>query len=365
MGLRNTTNAWGTVSKFLHWLIVLLVLGQWLLMQRAESLPLGAAKLQAINAHKSLGMSILALTFLRLVWRWLNPVPSLAGLARPWERALARASHVALYGLLLALPLTGWLMSSARNYPVSWFGLFQFPDAVAPDATLYRRMNELHHALFATLTMVAALHVLGALKHHFLDRNTTLRRMLPFGGAALLLTSLMLPLTAAAQGGPIRHTQAPGSQLSFTFTQLGAATRGRFRQFSTELWFDEQDLAASALRVTVQIASVDTQDAERDAILRTPELFDADRYPTATFIADSWVRQDGRLEALGLLTIRGISKAVRLPLQISPLNGGMLLTGQVVIRRLDFGVGQGEWQSTESIADEVKITYQVSLTRAN
>lgn len=182
MALRNTTRAWGALSKSLHWLIVVLILGQWALMQRAESLPLGTAKLQAINWHKSLGMTILALAVLRLVWRLLNPVPSLANVTRPWERALATTSHVLLYALLFAMPLTGWLMSSARNYPVSWFGQFQFPDLVEPSQALYRWFDDLHHTLFTVLVCVALLHAAGALKHHFIDRNEVLKRMLPFGG---------------------------------------------------------------------------------------------------------------------------------------------------------------------------------------
>jgi cytochrome b561 len=182
MTLRNTTHAWGSISKALHWLIVLLIINQWFLMQRAESLPLGAAKLQAINWHKSFGMTILALAIIRLVWRLANPVPSLAGLTKTWERVLATLSHVALYGLLFALPLTGWLMSSARNFPVSWFGQLRLPDLVAPSQPLYRQMNDLHHMLFSALVVVALLHIAGALKHHFYDRNEVLRRMLPFGG---------------------------------------------------------------------------------------------------------------------------------------------------------------------------------------
>jgi cytochrome b561 len=181
MTLRNTTRAWGAVSKSLHWLIVLLIIGQWSLAQYAESLPL-VAKGPPLNLHKSLGMTIFALAIIRLVWRLLNPVPSLAGLARPWEQVLAKISHGLLYASLFAMPLTGWMMSSARNFPVSWFGQFQFPDLVSPSRDLYQRMHDLHETLFGVLVVVALLHVAGALKHHFIDRNEVLRRMLPFGG---------------------------------------------------------------------------------------------------------------------------------------------------------------------------------------
>jgi cytochrome b561 len=110
----------------------------------------------------------------------MNPVPDLTTETRPWERALAKLSHLLLYGLIFALPVSGWLMSSAKNFPVSWFKLVQLPDLVAPDEQLFQQMRDLHHVLFAVLVVVALLHVAGALKHHFIDRNDVLRRMLPF-----------------------------------------------------------------------------------------------------------------------------------------------------------------------------------------
>jgi cytochrome b561 len=182
MNFRNTTRAWGVVSKTLHWLIVLLIINQWVIAERADDLPNGLAKLQALAWHKSFGITILLLAIVRLVWRWLNPVPSLEGVTKSWERVLAGLSHVLLYALIFAMPLTGWMMSSARNFPVSWFRLVQLPDLVAPSEQTFHRMHDLHHLLFDVLVGVAVLHVLGALKHHFIDRNEVLRRMLPFGG---------------------------------------------------------------------------------------------------------------------------------------------------------------------------------------
>ena len=182
MTFRNTTSSWGSLSKALHWIIVLLIINQWVIGMRADAMPLGLAKLQALAWHKSFGITILMLAVLRLVWRWMNPVPDLRAETKPWERALARISHVLLYGLIFALPISGWLMSSAKNFPVSWFSVFQLPDLVAPDEALFRQMRDLHHVLFAALVVVAALHIAGALKHHFIDRNDVLKRMLPFGG---------------------------------------------------------------------------------------------------------------------------------------------------------------------------------------
>jgi len=181
MPFRNTTRSWGFLSKALHWLIVLLIINQWIIAERALSLPKGPGLIQALWWHKSFGITILMLAVIRLVWRLVNPVPDLSAETRPWERVLAKISHVLRYALIFAMPLSGWTMSSARNFPVSWFGWMQLPDLVKPDPQLYERLKDLHETLFIVLVSVAALHAAGALKHHFIDRNDVLRRMLPFG----------------------------------------------------------------------------------------------------------------------------------------------------------------------------------------
>ena len=181
MPFRNTTRTWGSLSKAFHWLIVLLIINQWLIAERADELK-GLAKLEALAWHKSFGLTILMLAVLRLLWRLMNPTPDLTTETHRWERMLAKISHVLLYALIFAMPLTGWMMSSAKNYPVSWFKLVQFPDLVAPAEQTFHLMDDLHHLLFKVLVGVALLHVAGALKHHFIDRNDVLKRMLPFGG---------------------------------------------------------------------------------------------------------------------------------------------------------------------------------------
>jgi polyisoprenoid-binding protein YceI len=177
--------------------------------------------------------------------------------------------------------------------------------------------------------------------------------------------ALLTAVAAVAKDAAVpSYQQAAGSSLTFTFSQLGAATQGRFSRFDTALTFDEKNLEASSLRVTVQIASIDTQDAERDGVLVTPELFDAQKHPVATFVATSLVRGASGLEAPGKLTIRGVTRDLRLPLVIKPQGAGLELSGATSFRRLEFGIGQGDWQSTESVGDEVKVQYKVLLSRS-
>jgi cytochrome b561 len=182
MNFRNTTSAWGAISKSLHWVIVILILWQWYLGNHALSLGNSPAKIGVFALHKSIGMTVFMLALVRLVWRWANPVPSLEGVTRRWERVAAGFSHVALYVLIFTMPISGLLMSSARNFSVSWFGLFQWPDFVQPDEALFEKLQWVHKHAFQALGVIAVLHILGALKHHFIDRNDVLKRMLPFGG---------------------------------------------------------------------------------------------------------------------------------------------------------------------------------------
>ena len=114
----------------------------------------------------------------------------------------------------------------------------------------------------------------------------------------------------------------------------------------------------------IQIGSLDTQDQDRNTTLAGADLFDTQKYPTATYSASSLVKGAGGLEAVGKLTIRNVTKDLRVPLTIKPAGAGLELSGAVTIKRLDYGIGQGEWQSTESVGDAVKITYKVALNKA-
>lgn len=180
MTLRNTTGRWGAIAQSFHWIVVALIITQFVVIKIAHGLPLGNDKIELIARHKSVGITILMLAALRLLWRLFNPVPALPGTLKPYERALAHLTHTGLYVLLFAMPITGWMMSSARNFPVSWFGFVQLPDLVAPDRGLYETLHETHELLANVLIAIAVLHVLAALKHHFFLKDDVLRRMLPF-----------------------------------------------------------------------------------------------------------------------------------------------------------------------------------------
>lgn len=179
MPARNSALRYGIVAQSLHWAIVVLLIVQVTLGMIADELPLGLEKLALLARHKSFGITILGLAVIRLAWRWIDRPPPPPPMPR-WQQLAANLNHWALYALLFAMPLSGWMMSSASNYPVSWFGLAQLPDLVLPDRSLKEQLEEVHELLATILISLALLHVAAALKHQFFDRDGLLFRMLPW-----------------------------------------------------------------------------------------------------------------------------------------------------------------------------------------
>lgn len=179
MTIRNTADRWGAVSQSLHWLVVVLIAVIAGLGLTMVELPNNPDKIRLYALHKSLGLTLLALVVLRLAWRTYAgaPVP-VAGTPR-WQERIATLTHVALYVLLLAQPLTGWLFNYAAGFPLQWFGLFNLPRNPAADSDLRDLAKSLHEAGFWLLLLLVVTHVGAALYHHLFLRDATLMRMLP------------------------------------------------------------------------------------------------------------------------------------------------------------------------------------------
>lgn len=372
MPIRNTLERWGSVAKFFHWAIVLLVVTQFFLALIAEGLPVGLQKLAVLARHKSVGITILVLATLRLLWRAANRTPEMPATMAVWEKTAARGAHALLYALLLAVPLAGWIMSSAKNFPVSWFGFFQLPDLVAPSETTFDIAHDAHEILAITLGVVATLHLLAALKHHFFNRDVVLKRMLPFARLPAVLAALLIMGPGAGEAfaaapGTLAGSDTTGS-LQFRFTQAGAATTGAFDKFTVTLMLAE-DGTPTRLAVAIDASSLDTKDKDRDSALRTADLFDVKRFPQAHFAATRFKRiAHDRFEASGKLTIRDITREVTLPFTLTAHAGGntpgSVIAGELAINRLDYGVGQGEWRSTEMVGNVVTVIWSVTLAPA-
>lgn len=182
----------------------------------------------------------------------------------------------------------------------------------------------------------------------------------------LLLLSLALPPAAAQEAAPWT-VEEDRSRLAFLFTQSGSQYEGSFGDWTAEIVFDRQDLENSSLEIVIDIGSVDTGNDDRDGLLRSSMLFDTFTYPEARFLSDELVSTgDDRFEARGRLTIRDVTREVVLPFTLSEAGGDAVLAeGRLDIDRLDYGVGQGQWQDTAMVADAVAIVFQVLATRAH
>ncbi len=164
----------------LHWLVALAILCAFPLGWYMTDLPLSPLKLRLYSYHKWIGMIALALIIVRLLWRATHRPPAPLPTHPLWQRWAAEAVHHGLYVLMVAVPMSGWLMTSALGFPVVLFGVLPLPDLVAKNKELGEVLKAVHQWLNYALLALFVAHVAGALQHHFIDRDDTLRRMSPF-----------------------------------------------------------------------------------------------------------------------------------------------------------------------------------------
>lgn len=181
MTWKNANDRWGPVSQLLHWLIVLLILGMGtvgLVMTQMRNSP---DKIQIYVLHKSFGLTVLALIALRLLWRLYAGAPQPVPGTPHWQERIASLTHAALYALVFAMPISGWVLNSAAGFPLRWFNLFNLPSIAGKSESLHELARDVHEWLFWTLIALAVVHAAAAIYHHVFQHDATLARMLPRG----------------------------------------------------------------------------------------------------------------------------------------------------------------------------------------
>lgn len=179
MPLRSTEHGWGVLVRLFHWLIAALIIAQAVIGLSMVGMGLTPAKVRVFALHKSIGITILALVLLRIAWRLSETRPVDLPTVPQWQRRAAHAMHLALYVLILAIPVSGWWFNSASNAPLVWFGVFDLPSLTGGYLPVWKpRALRLHQALFWLLAALLMVHVGAALWHHFKQRDDVLRRML-------------------------------------------------------------------------------------------------------------------------------------------------------------------------------------------
>lgn len=405
------TRSWPAPYKVLHWTIGLLIiglLGVGLYMTRMEFSPL---QIQLYGLHKAVGITILGLVVVRIIWRSLITRPPELVSYKKWERVLATVIHTLLYAAMIGMPVSGWIISSATNFPVNVFGFFTLPPLVGPNEELAHRMEMVHEYLGYGLILAVGLHIAGALKHHVIDRDVTLLRMLPRTGSAMVIVmivgfigflsaaqiaqSVITPVeqeplvakensrefSAADEDEFVNEAEVPPvevaewailpqqSTLVFTATQQGAKFDGKFAGFDGRIRFDAEQLQWSLIDVTVDIGSVKTGSEERDQTMVAKDWLSAETYPVARFQSNQILEgTEGGYMARGLLTIKGVSQPVDLPFTVIFMekDGKSIAKaqGEFTIQRLAFNVGEGEWgKDTKAVGDDVTVTIDLTAEK--
>ncbi len=410
------TQRYSYTAITLHWLIALLLAFQialgWAL--EGNNSPELFARYQL---HKSIGISILLLSLARLVIRlFVSRPPASDGPA--WTRALASTVHWLFYLVMILGPITGWLLvSTARvQVPTLLFGLVPWPHL--PVGRSWHESAESIHGAMAWLAIgLFALHIAGAFRHQWLLGKPELQRMIPFArgkaagfalgalalvGAAFVAGQMIYPdkarsvaekgiaapvtalptppspptagsdeAAAPEEAAPEDNTQpladwtvASGGRLGFTARWNGEAVDGRFGRWRASIRFSPDELAKSTIRVTVDLASADTGDGQRDDSLKGSDFFDIGAHPAAVFTAREIRHLGGdRYEARGTLDLRGASKPATLRFTLRIDGDKAHVSGTARIDRTAFGVGQGEWAATDAIAAGVDIAFAFTATR--
>ena len=408
MTLSNTVKGYGAVTKGFHWLTALLILAVIPLgliasdmahdlrnpdIPTTEAMAARAALLFSI--HKTIGVAIFFVALARILWALFQPRPGLINGDRPAEAFLAVCVHWLLYGSLIAVPLSGWVHHAATTgFAPIWWPFGQSLPFVPKDETIARIAGTTHYLLQWVLIGALTLHILGAIKHHLIDRDATLRRMLPGQGdgeptarqpghtlpllVALAVWAVILggatalgwfapqgaapqPALAEAQG----DWQVTDGTLSIEITQMGSTVSGQFGDWTADITYDETpdaDGRHGAITVSVSIPSLTLGSVTDQAM--GPEYFDADTHPTATFAAEIMASEasPGGHVAHGTLTIKGNAVPVEMPFTLVLENGTATAEGHLTVDRRDFAIAPGT-SDEGTLGFAVDITFQLTAER--
>jgi cytochrome b561/polyisoprenoid-binding protein YceI len=406
MPITNTPTTYGAVTKSFHWLTALLILAAIPLGYFANDLAhqvrdpdIAATDAQVARAtllfslHKTVGVAVFLVALLRILWALSQRKPGLLNGDKRAEAGLAATMHWLLYGSLLLVPLSGWIHHAATTgFAPIWWPFGQSLPFVPKDAALAGLFATLHHLFQWVLFGALALHITGALKHHLLDRDATLRRMLPGetparpaerqpGHAVPVLAALVVWGATLGTAGALgwfapearpqtvaldaveSGWQVQEGRLEITVSQMGSEVTGRFADWTADITYAETPDAEGrhgAVTVTVAIPSLSLGSVTDQAM--GSEFFDAENHPRATFEADILSAQDGHV-ARGTLTIKGQSVPVEMPFDLALDGDTARAQGGLTVDRRDFNIGLGTTDEG-TLGFTVDISFELTAQRA-
>jgi cytochrome b561/polyisoprenoid-binding protein YceI len=391
MAIQNTTLRYGGVTKFFHWLTALLILALIASGLFAEDLPYETQaqltqKAWFFSVHKTMGVAVFFVALLRIIWAISQPKPGLLNADKKLESWLAETVHWVLYASLVIVPLAGWIShAAASGFAPIWWPLGQGLPFIPKSEAIEHAFGTLHVIAGKVLIGALILHVTGALKHHFIDRDSTLRRMLPgepaigpvpaqhhskapvAAAVGIWLVTLAIGFGLGVMGGEGRSeaAQAPALEqatsewtvqdgtIGIAVSQFGSTVEGSFADWTSSISFDEtvQIGKAGEVTTTLSIPSLSLGSVTDQAM--GPDFFNAEGFPTATFQADINVASDSYV-ADGTLTIKDQSVPVSLPFTLQVNENTAQMRGTTTLDRRDFAIGQ-------SVTDEATLGFTVTI----
>ena len=390
----NTERTYGSVTKTIHWLMAVMVLSM---------IPMGIVangmadadpmKPFLFSIHKTLGVVIFFLAIARIAWAFRQPKPGGLHPDRKAETFLAELVHWLLYASLIVVPLSGWIHHAATSgFAPIWWPFGQNLPFVPKDEGLAHTAASLHIIFERVLVLSFLLHFAGALKHHFVDKDDTLRRMLPgttdpkgplgqhqsrltvvvAGGVYVAALAIGAGLGLFAEPERVEAAQLAEAKsewvvqdgtLGITVRQLGSDVEGSFADWTAAITFAETPDDAGKygdVEVTIAIGSLTLGSVTSQAM--GPDFFDAETHQTATFKADIFAEDPGYI-AKGTLNLKGVEAPVFLPFTLQ-LDGDMAtMQGQTRISRTEYGIGMGTQPTEGSLAFDVAVTVNLTATR--
>ncbi len=398
-GLSAEQVRYSTGAIILHWL---LALGMAFQVALGFAMPHhGPHSFVPMQLHKSVGITILLLTLVRLVWRLVRRPPE--AVEGGWTAVAAKIVHWAFYAVLVLGPITGWIIvSTARlKVPTIFWGLFRWPDLPVP-GSLGEPMEGIHEALGWIAIVLFVLHVAGALRHQFMLHDPVIKRMSPGGSVAVAVVLLLATIgiyfetgmyvagkylvpamkereaeraararaarspaapvpsaaptteavptpeptdtaTAAAAGPPPVWTIASGKHLGFSVGNGDTKVAGSFKDWSGSIKMDPDHPESADIRMTIKLASASVGDATQDAMLQGGEFFASSSNPTATWRSTKVTQtSSGHYRAGGTLTIRGKSHPQAISFTLTGKELKRHVSGSASIDRTAFGIGTGD-----------------------
>lgn len=397
---KNISISYPAFSKIIHWITALIILGLLSIGFYMGGLDFSEDKLKLYALHKSFGLLVLALAAIRLISYLFITRPKSLPTHKKAEKILAKIVHIFLYAALFSMPLSGWVMSSAGDFSIQFFGI-NMPDITSKNESIFHLSKDAHEIMAFILIGIIGMHMAGAFKHHFIDRDETLARMTYksmgfFGGIGVLIVVGLLyvaPIFLILSEGEkapsvgieelvqnidtieqvIVETdiqkwiiQDQKSGINFTATQYGQGFDGHFGGFKGDIAFDPAALDESFVNITINMASIKTGSDDRDKQAVSEEWFDVSAYPFAYFKSTSFSKsENGNYHVKGDLTLRGISHEIEFPftLHISENDQGMneaQVDATLSLNRLVFGIGQGQWKSVDAIGGDIDISISIN-----